>query len=300
MVTAGTGTPRRVRIRARGRAIRHDEEPTMAAMTNTIAPGGGDLTRRRAAASPQVYARTAGVLYLLIAVLSGFVHFYVPGELIVAGDATATATNILASPGLLRLSIASELVILVSEIVVTVLLYVLLRPVSKTLSLIAAVSRLVMTTIHGINLLNQCMVLLLLSGAGYLTVFAPAQLHALVLLFLDVYGYGFTIGLIFFVLHTFLLGYLIFTSGYFPKLLGILFVIASFGYLIDNVSPVLFANYVKGPVYLALPIAIAEIAFPLWLVIKGVNVDQWDQREREATGRTNAGVTLAGSTPASG
>ena len=225
-----------------------------------------------------MYARTAGVLYLLIAVLSGFVHFYVPGELIVAGDATATATNILASPGLLRLSIASELVILVSEIVVTVLLYVLLRPVSTTLALVAVVSRLAMTTIHGINLLNQFMVVLLVSGAGYVTVFAPTQLHALVLLFLDAYSYGFTIGIVFLVLHAFLLGYLIYTSGYFPKVLGVLFMIAAFGYLIDGFSPVLVANYVKGPVYLALPITLAEIAFPLWLLIKGVNVAQWDKR----------------------
>jgi hypothetical protein len=79
-----------------------------------------------------------------------------------------------------------------------------------------------------------------------------------------------------------ILGYLIFKSGYFPKILGVLFVIASFGYLIDGLLHVLLANYQKGPVYLALPIAIAEIAFPLWLLIKGVNVEKWEKRSLES------------------
>src|SRR5512141_1930241 len=135
-----------------------------------------------------------------------------------------------------------------------------------------------MTAIHGVNLLNRFIVWLLLGGAGYLTVFAPNQLQGLAMLFLDTYSYGFNIGIVFFTLHTLLLGYLIFQSGYFPKILGVLFIIASLGYLIDSFSYVLVANYKTGPVYLTLPIAIAEIAFPLWLLIKGVNAGQWEQR----------------------
>ena len=84
--------------------------------------GGADMTRRTANTSPMVYARIAGVLYILIAVLSGFVHFYVRGELVVPGDATTTANNIMASAGLFRVHIAAELVILLSEIVLLVLL----------------------------------------------------------------------------------------------------------------------------------------------------------------------------------
>lgn len=239
------------------------------------------MTTREEMNSIQKNARIAGVLYLLIAVLAGFVHFYVPGELFVSGDAGATASNILASQGLFRMSIAVELVILLSEIVLTVLLYGLLKPVNKTLSLVAAVSRLAMTTIHGVNLLNHFVVLLLLGGAGYLAVFQPDQLQALVRLFLDVYSYGFAIGILFFTVHVFLVGYLVFKSGYFPKVLGVLFIIASAGYLIDNFSYVLQENYVTGAAYFALPIAIAEIAFPVWLLIKGVNADQWKKRALE-------------------
>ena len=123
--------------------------------------------------SVKAAARIAGGLYLLITILSIFVHFYVPAQLIVPGDATTTANNIMASEGLFRMAIGSELVLLLSEIVLSVLLYVIFKPVNKTLSLLAAVSRLAMTTIHGINLLTNFIVLLLLSGAGYLTVFAP-------------------------------------------------------------------------------------------------------------------------------
>ena len=98
------------------------------------------------------------------------------------------------------------------------------------------------------------------------------------MVFLNAYDYGFTIGIVFLFLHALILGYLIFKSGYFPRILGVLFMIASLGYLIDSFSHVLIANYKTGPVYLALPIAIAEIAFPLWLLIKGVNVEQWEKR----------------------
>jgi hypothetical protein len=230
----------------------------------------------------QKTARIAGVLYLLITVLSIPVHFVIPSQLIVAGDVAATANNIMASAGLFRMGIGIELVLLLSEIVLSVLLYVLLKPVSKTLSLIAAVSRLTMTMIHSVNLLTHFIVLLLLSGAGYMAVFQPNQLQALAMVFLNAYDYGFTIGIVFLFLHALILGYLIFQSGYFPKILGVLFVIASLGYLIDSFSNVLIANYKTGPVYLALPIAIAEIAFPLWLLIKGVNMAQWEKRAAES------------------
>ena len=99
--------------------------------------------------SIQKSARIAGGLYLLITILSIFVHFYVPAQLVVPGDAATTADKIMASEGLFRMGIGSELILLLSEIVVSVILYGLLKPVSKTLALVAAVSRLAMTAIHG-------------------------------------------------------------------------------------------------------------------------------------------------------
>ena len=240
------------------------------------------MTTKATKNSIQKTARFAAVLYFLITILSIPVHFVIPSQLIVAGDAAATANNIMASPGLFRMGIGAELVLLLCEIVLSVLLYVLLKPVSRTLSLVAAASRLTMTIIHGVNLLTHFIVLLILSGAGYMAVFQLNQLQALALVFLNAYDYGFSIGIVFLFLHASILGYLIFKSSYFPRIIGILFMIASLGYLIDSFSHVLIPNYKTGPVYLALPIAIAEIAFPLWLLIKGVNTEKWEKRAVES------------------
>lgn len=228
-------------------------------------------------------ARIAGFLYLLITVAAVVAHIYVPSEIVVPGDAAATANNIAASGPLFRVgAIGGELVILLSEIVLSVLLFVLFKPVSSSLSLLAAVSRLAMTVIHGINLLNYFFVLLLVSGAGYLAVFETAQLNAFAMLFLDAHSFGFTIGIAFLTIHVFLLGYLIVRSGYFPRILGILFLIAGLGYLIDSFALLLLPSYETTPAIIQLAIAVAEIAFPLWLLIKGVDVERFEERARES------------------
>lgn len=139
-----------------------------------------------------------------------------------------------------------------------------------------------MTVIHAVNLLNYFFVLLLLGGGDYLTVFAADQLQALALFFLDAHSYGFTIGIVFFAPHVFLLGYLIFRSGYFPRALGVLFLLAACGYLFDSIGLLLLPGYSATPALVALLIAIAEIAFPLWLLIKGVNGAQWSKRTLSA------------------
>lgn len=164
----------------------------------------------------------------------------------------------------------------------SVLLYIILKPVSKTLSLIATASRLAMTGVHALNLLNHLIALFLLSGAAYLTVFEPAQLNAFAMLFIDAHGIGYSIGIVFFALHTAILGLLIFKSGYLPKALGVLFLIASLGYFIDSFSLLLIPSYKDTPALIAMTIAIAEIAFPLWLLIKGVNTEKWEKRALES------------------
>ena len=135
--------------------------------------------------SIQKTARITGILILIMAVIAPFSMIYLPATLIVPGDAITTAHHLMASEGLFRLGMVSDSVVFLIEIGLCALLYVLLKPVSKTLSLVAAFARLAMTIIQGLNLLNHFFVLLLLSGAGYLTVFTPAQLPALVLLFLN-------------------------------------------------------------------------------------------------------------------
>ncbi len=229
--------------------------------------------------SPNAYARIAGVLYLIITVAAIFAHFVIPEQFIVPGDAAATAANITSAESLFRIGlIGSELVVLLSEVVLSVVLYFLFKPVNQTLSLLAAVSRLAMTVIHGLNLLNYTFVLQLLTGGEYLAVFSPEQVNALVMLFLDAHSVGFTIGIAFLVPHVLILGYLIYKSGYFPKVLGILFIAAGVGYLFDTIGLLLVPAYTTTPGLIAMVIAIAEIAFPIWLLVKGVDNDHWQNQ----------------------
>ncbi len=217
-------------------------------------------------------ARIAGILILIVTALAFFSMGYIP-NLIVPGDAATTANNMMASEGLFRLGIVSESVVFLLEIVIVVMLYVLLKPVSKTLSLVVAFSRLAMTIIMGINLLNNFTALLLLSGANYLTVFEPDQLHALVLLFLNAHEYVGHIWGLFFSLHLFFLGYLVYKSGYIPKILGVALVLASLCYLIQSFGNILIPKYEEIFTWVGL-ISIIEVALPLWLVIKGVRYQQ--------------------------
>ncbi len=214
-------------------------------------------------------ARIAGMLILVTAVLAPFSMIYVPSALIVPGDAATTASHIMASEGLFRAGIASDSVLFLTEIVLTVMLYVLLKPVNKTLSLVAAFSRLAMTIIQGINLLNPFTVLLLLGGGDYLTVFQPDQLHALVLLFLNVHEYVVLIWGLFFGFHLFVLGYLVYKSGYISGFVGVLLVFASLGYLVQSFGNILLPKYEEIFVWAGY-LSVVELAFPLWLLIKGV------------------------------
>lgn len=226
-------------------------------------------------------ARIAGILTLLIVVLGPFSMIYVPTTLVVSGDAAATASRIMASEGLFRLGMVSDSVIVLIEIVLTVLLYILIKPVNKTLSLVAAFSRLAMTVVQGINLLNHFFVLLLLGGASYLTVFAPDQTHALVMMFLNAHEAVVLIWGLFFSLHLLVFGYLVYKSGYIPKIIGALLVLASLSYLIQGFGNILFPQY--KAIFTSIGfLSSVEIALPLWLLIKGVNVEQWQKRALES------------------
>jgi hypothetical protein len=139
-----------------------------------------------------------------------------------------------------------------------------------------------MTIIHGLNLLNYYLVLQLVNGGDALAAFGPEQVQALTTLFLDAHSIGFTIGIAFLVPHVLILGYLIVQSGYFPKALGFLFIAAGVGYLFDTTGLLLVSSYTTTPGLIAMVIAVAEIAFPIWLLVKGVNMAGWQQKTPEA------------------
>jgi len=230
-----------------------------------------------------VNARLAGLFYLIVAIAYPFSFFYMRSRLIVPGDATATATNILASEGLFRMGMASDAIVFLSEIVLGALLYRLLKPVSKTGSLITVFARVAMAVLQSINLLNYFVVLLLLSGASYLTVFERDQLHALALVFLTAYEDVALIWGAFFGLQFIGLGYLVYKSGYFPRVLGVLLVGSAVGYLTDSFGNVLAPQYDAIYAQMVGVLAVTgEFLFTLWLLIRGVNVEKWEERARES------------------
>ena len=229
-------------------------------------------------------ARLAGILYLLIAVLAPFSILYIPSALIVPGDAATTASNILASDGLFRLGIVGDSVVILLEIALIAVLYVLLRPVNRTLALVVTFARLAMTVVMAVNVFNSLGVLLLSSDAKYLTVFEPGQLHALVLLFLNLHDSGVYIWQVIFGSHFLVLGYLVFNSGFFPRVLGILLWVTCLGYLMDSFGilfPISGTLSIVSSVLLTVGV-VGELAFVLWLLIKGVNVEQWEIRAHKS------------------
>ncbi len=228
----------------------------------------------------QKTARVTGVLILLMAVIAPFSMLYVPSTLIVPGDAASTARNLMAGEGLFRLSIVSNALIFLIEIGLCALLYVLLKPVSKTLSLVAAFARLAMTVIQGINLLNHFFVLLLLSGAAYVSAFSPEQLQALMLLFLNAHEAVVQIWGVAFALHLVVSGYLVYKSGYLPRIVGALLIVAGLCYFTQSFGNILFPESKALFATIGL-LSIVEIALPLWLLIKGVNIATWEERSLE-------------------
>ena len=158
-------------------------------------------------------------------------------------------------------------------------LYQLLKPVNKNMALLMVLFVLAAVPIGMLNELNNFAVLLLLSGADYLKVFTADQLQALVMLFLDLHKLGLPIAHIFWGLWLFPMGYLVFRSGFLPRILGVLMVIGCLGYLIQSVAAFLLPSFKLNIIFFT---SWGELLLPLWLVIKGVNVEQWERRALES------------------
>src|ERR1700736_252298 len=225
----------------------------------------------RTANSPQIYARIGGALYLFIIIAGVYGEVFVRNNLIVAGNPSATAQKIMASELLFRSGIVGDLMMHLCDVPLTLIMYVLLKPVSKHLSLLAAFFSLLQTAILGANKLNLVAVVLLLGGADYSKAFEPRQLHDLVSLSLALHEYGFGVGLLFFGVSCLVAGYLMYESGYFPKTLGALQVVAGLCYLVNS-GALLLAPALADKLFPAilLPAFIGELSTAVWLLVKGV------------------------------
>jgi Domain of unknown function (DUF4386) len=234
--------------------------------------------------SPQPYARMGGVLYLAIIVLGAFAEGFVANKLVVSGNAAATAHNILASQGLWRLAVAGDLIVVLCAVPLLWIEYLLLRPVSKHLVLLAVLSNLVSLAVEAISKVFLFVVMPTLGTADYLRAFEPTQLQILANLALRSHDIAFNIALIFFGFTCLVNGYLIFKSGYLPKLIGILMQLAGWSYLTACFAALFapaFADLITPAILL--PPLIGESSFCLWLLVKGVNIAKW--RERVSMGQ---------------
>ena len=216
-------------------------------------------------------ARIAGVLYLVIFIVYPLSAFIGKSSIIVAGDPSATVQNIQASQTMFRIGIAGEALIFLVEIIMAGILYELLKPVNTAISLAAAFSRLAEAVIQAVNLLPSILVLILVSGAGYLSEFDSGQTNALVSLFMESFNYMIIVWGFFFGLHLVLLGYLVNKSNYFPGILGVLLIFGGVGYLLQSFGAFVVPQFDTLLANVVLVLAVpSELAFTLYLLVKGI------------------------------
>src|SRR6266568_3304814 len=222
----------------------------------TTAPRGlgrQRLRRQGGMNSTKKQARVAGLLYLLIGITAPIGLVYVPGALIVAGDATATANHIRASESLLRIGIASELFHQIVCIFLVLALYRLFKAVSEK---------------HA--------ALVLVRGADFLSVFETRQLDALALLFLRLHGQGLVVASIFWGLWLFPFGILVIRSGFIPRVLGVLMMMAGIGYLASSFTSLLLPRYAHPVGQFAMVLEIGELPIIFWFLIWGAKAQPSD------------------------
>jgi len=233
-------------------------------------------------ASPKLQARVAGGLWLTCIVM-GIFGFVAGSSVIVAGDAAATATNILANESLFRLGFASDLISGLSYVGVTALLYYLLKPAGRSLALIAAFFGLAGVAIGGAGNLTQLAPLVLLHGDHYLSAFTTGQLQAMAMIALKLRVQLFSIGMVFFGIQCFLAGCLIARSTFLPRLLGVLLAMGGASYVIVSFATFLAPALGVRLAPFIMPIAlVGEGALTVWLLAKGVNVQRWKEQANTA------------------
>jgi hypothetical protein len=233
---------------------------------------------RTSFASMQRYTRIAGVLFILTLIFGFFGEAYAPGKFIVSGDAVATARNIIDSPMLYRLGFASYLIEGLCDVALAWIFYVLLRAVNRDIALLSAFFGLVSTAVYAVAELFYFTALIILRNATALAAFSPEQLNALALLALKISGNCGWIFLAFYGVPSVLRGYLIYRSGYFPKFLGVLLLIAGAGFITKDFLAVLAPTYASD--VLLLPMFLSLLSLMLWFLFKGVDAQEWERQRR--------------------
>lgn len=222
--------------------------------------------------SIKTYARVAGVVFLLAVVTGGFGEAFAPSYFVVSGDAGATAHNIASSGGLFRLGFMSYLGEAITDVTLTFLLYVLLRPVNARLAFFAVLFRLMATASFSFAELFYFAPTLILSGDSYLKTFTADQLHSLALLSLNIYGTAGNLYNAHYGIASLILGYLMVRSGFLPRVIGALWMLGGAAFI---ASDVLWIFDWPGKAFYPLPQIIALLALGVWLLVRGVDGTRW-------------------------
>jgi len=225
----------------------------------------------------QRYSKVTALLILASVVFGGIGESYIPGRIIVSGDAAATARNIIEHPLLFRLGFATYLVEGICDIALALMFYYLLRPVSRYLALFTAFLGLFSTALYAVaEAFYFAPTLLLTGGAPYLQAFSPDQLNALAYLSLRFFGRVAGLYLAFYGLATLIRGVLIYRSGYLPRLIGVLFVIGGASFIAATLSTVLAPAYYSN--YMLVLMAPAGLSLMIWLLVKGIDAERFRAR----------------------
>jgi Domain of unknown function (DUF4386) len=226
--------------------------------------------------SAQSYARIAGILLLITILAAVFGELYVPSKLVVP-DAAATLKNISTSNLLFRASFAMYLVEAICDVSLALVFYVLLKPVSTNIALLAAFFGLVSTATFAFAELFYFSPAVITLGAGSSAAWSTAQQAAFTQTALTIYNYGATAFSVFYGIESVLRGYLIFRSGYLPRLLGALLALGGLGFMAKNFVFVLAPAY-DSPIY-ALPMFVAMVPLTGWLLLKGLDRERWEEQQ---------------------
>ncbi|MGA2765678.1 MAG: DUF4386 domain-containing protein [Spirochaetia bacterium] len=229
--------------------------------------------------SPKRLARSGGILYLLVGIFGGFAEGFVDPKMYVSGNAAATAGNVVANSGLVRLGVVAHLLDGTFFVFLAMILYVLLQHVHKSVARAMLVLVALATGIICLNAVFQFEGLRVATDASYAAAFGAAGSNALVLLLLDTQHFGTLIAQVFFGLWLLPLGYLVYKSGLFPKWLGVVLVVGGVSYLVDLLALFLFPAFGQEiHTFVVIPSAIAEISMVLYLLVIGVKTIKPDER----------------------
>jgi hypothetical protein len=213
--------------------------------------------------------RFAGLLYVIISIIGFFAMGYVPGKVIVHGDAAATANNVAAHETLFRLGIAGELIGQAGFIFVALALYDLFKGVNRRQASLMVILIVVSIPIAFLNELNLFAALILVRGADFLSIFDKPQRDALAMLFLNLHGRGFVVCELFWGLWLFPLALVVYKSRFLPRFLGVWLAFAGFAWVVVSLTSTVLPLYQDRVNNYLQPAIIGEIVFMLWLLIKG-------------------------------